>query len=104
MAACKMEGCKLGAILKSDFCAGHHNEVERRCDEKDVKAAIELVQKTPWTVLWSVKRILDGHHPHGDDNMWFADVDKLVPAGRLELRENRFHYKVDKDDLFRRNT
>jgi hypothetical protein len=104
MATCGIKGCQLEAADKDIYCEGHNVELDRRASPLDVRKAVELVKKMPWTVLWSVKRILDGHHPGGDDDIWLADTQKFNDTGRLELRGDRFHYKVDENELFSRKT
>jgi hypothetical protein len=95
MATCEIKGCKIKAASKDNYCTAHSAELERRADEEDVQRAIELVRKTPWTVLWCVKHIIDGHHPNAGDIEWLADTQAMNDSGRLELRNRRFHYKVD---------
>jgi hypothetical protein len=104
MATCQIKGCKLEAAEKGNYCEGHSAEIERGASQEDVNEAIDLVRKTPWTVLWCVKLILEGYHPGGRDDKWLADTQEFNDAGRLELRGKRFHYKLDRHELLSRRT
>jgi hypothetical protein len=97
---CMVKGCALAVAGPSEYCEGHRAEIERAAGPSDVHEAVELVRRTPWTVLWCVKNILDGEHPHTGDDVWLAETQRLNDEGRLELRQKRFHYKLDDTKRF----
>ena len=51
------------------------------------------MNRMPWSVLWCVKGIIEGH-PGCDDEEWLAETQRLNDEGRLELRKKRFYYKL----------